>query len=106
MSTSGIKNIIEAIIFASSDEVTAKEIKDILDTFKIESNVKEIEQDIDSLNAEYENSESAFEIIKISGGYQFATKKKFAHFVGKLYAESQRNKLNWQECNFSFAYPF
>jgi len=90
----GLKNIVEAIIFASQEEITVKQIKEILDSFKIESKAAEIEEIISALNIEYANSESAFEIIKIAGGYQFATKKKFAHFVGKLYTETQRKKLS------------
>jgi segregation and condensation protein B len=90
----GLKNIVEAIVFASQEEITTKQIKEILDSFKIESKAAEIEEIIGALNIEYMNSDSAFEIIKIAGGYQFATRKKFAHFVGKLYTETQRKKLS------------
>ena len=94
MFNAGLKNIIEAIIFASQEEIPVKQIKEILDSFKIESKAAEIEEIIAALNLEYMNSDSAFEIIKIAGGYQFATRKKFAHFVGKLYTETQRKKLS------------
>jgi len=90
----GLKNIVESIIFASQEEITSKQIKEILDSFKIESKIPEIEEIIDALNIEYMNSDNAFEIIKIAGGYQFVTRKKFAHFVGKLYTETQRKKLS------------
>jgi len=90
----GLKNIVEAIIFASQEEINVKQIKEILDSFKIASKTAEIEEIISALNLEYANGESAFEIIKIAGGYQFATRKKFAHFVGKLYTETQRKKLS------------
>ncbi|MBI5404193.1 MAG: SMC-Scp complex subunit ScpB [Ignavibacteriae bacterium] len=94
MFNAGLKNIVEAIIFASQEEITAKQIKEILDSFKIESKAAEIEEIISALNIEYANGDSAFEIIKIAGGYQFATRKKFSHFVGKLYTETQRKKLS------------
>ena len=94
MFNAGLKNIVEAIIFASQEEITVKQIKEILDSFKIASKTAEIEEIISALNLEYANGESAFEIIKIAGGYQFATRKKFAHFVGKLYTETQRKKLS------------
>jgi segregation and condensation protein B len=90
----GLKNIVESIIFASQEEISSKQIKDILDSFKIESKVKEIEEIIEALNLEYIHADSAFEIIKIAGGFQYATRKKFAHFVGKLYTETQRKKLS------------
>jgi segregation and condensation protein B len=90
----GLKNIVESIIFASQEEISSKQIKEILDSFKIESRIAEIEEIIDALNIEYMKNDSAFEIIKIAGGYQYATRKKFAHFVGKLYTETQRKKLS------------
>jgi len=94
LSTDGIKNIVEALIFASDEEITTKEIKDLLDTFRISVSVKEIETSIDELNREYENNSNAFEIIKLAGGYIFATRKKYSHFLGKLTAETQKKKLS------------
>lgn len=94
MINSGLKNIVESIIFASQDEISSRQIKEILDSFKIESKVSEIEEIVDALNFAYMNNDNAFEIIKIAGGYQYATRKKFAHFVGKLYTETQRKKLS------------
>lgn len=94
MFNAGLKNIVESIVFASQEEISSKQIKEILDNFKIESKVAEIEEIIEALNIEYLNNDSAFEIIKIAGGYQFASRKKFAHFVGKLYTETQRKKLS------------
>lgn len=94
MSTEGIKNIVEALIFASDEEITAKEIKELLDTFRISVSVKEIDISIEELNSEYEKNSSSFEIIKLAGGYIFSTRKKFAHFLGKLSAETQKKKLS------------
>jgi segregation and condensation protein B len=94
LSSAGIKNIIEALIFASDEEISVKEIKEIMDGFKIDVTAKEIEGAIEELNSDYDNNSNAFEIIKISGGYIYATKKKYAHFLGKLAAETQKKKLS------------
>ena len=94
MYNEGLKNIVESIIFASEEEITIKGIKEILTSFRIETDAKEIQEIIDALNDEYTKNENAFEIIKIAGGFQFATKKKFAHFIGKLYTETQKKKLS------------
>ena len=94
MSTDGIKNIVEALIFASDEEISAKEIKDLLDTFRINVSLKEIETSIVELNNDYEKNVNAFEIIKLAGGYIFATRKKYSHFLGKLTAETQKKKLS------------
>ena len=94
MSTAGIKNIVESLIFASEEEITLKEIKDLLDGFKIQVSLKEVEDSINELNDDYEKNGNAFEIIKVAGGFQYATRKKFAHFLGKLTAETQKKKLS------------
>lgn len=94
MSNAGIKNIVEALIFASDEEITTKEIKDLLDGFKISVSLKEVDASVEELNTDYEQNSNAFEIIKLAGGYVFATRKKFSHFLGKLSAETQRKKLS------------
>jgi segregation and condensation protein B len=94
LSNAGIKNIVEALIFASDEEITAKEIKDLLDGFKISVSIKEIDASIEELNSDYEQNSNAFEILKLAGGYVYATRKKFSHFLGKLTAETQRKKLS------------
>jgi segregation and condensation protein B len=94
LETPGIKNIIEAIIFASENEMTLKEIKDILDAMKIDTTLTEIEEYINLLNEEYDRNNNAFHIVNIAGGYQFATRKQYAGFLGKLYSEAHRKKLS------------
>ncbi|MCE1165133.1 MAG: SMC-Scp complex subunit ScpB, partial [Bacteroidetes bacterium] len=64
------------------------------DSFQIGVSVKEVEDSINELNEDYEKGGNAFEIIKVAGGFQYATRKKFAHFLGKLTAETQKKKLS------------
>jgi len=89
-----IKNIIEALIFASEEQITSKQIKDILNTFSIKTDANKIEQAVETLNKEYNESANAYEIIKVAGGYQFATRKEFGIYVGKLFDEKARKKLS------------
>lgn len=88
------RNTIESLIFASEEEISAKQIKEILDGFNIKLSIKEIEANIADLNKTYTESASSFEIIQIAGGYQFSTKKKFALYIGKLFSERQKKKLS------------
>lgn len=96
MSSAGLKNIVESLIFASADTVSLKEIKDVFDNFKIDVTMKEIEESVSELNTEYEKNGNAFQILKVAGGFQFATRKKYAHFVGKISADVHRKKLSQQ----------
>jgi segregation and condensation protein B len=89
-----IKNIIESLIFASEEQITAKQIREILSSFSIKTDVNKIDQTVNVLNEEYNNSASSFEIIRVAGGYQFATRKEFGIYVGKLFDEKQRKKLS------------
>lgn len=94
MVNNDIKNIIESLIFASEEQIPAKQIREILSSFSIKTDVNKIEQAVDALNEEYNQSGSSFEIIKVAGGYQFATRKEFGIYVGKLFDEKQRKKLS------------
>ncbi len=94
MVNNDIKNIIESLIFASEEQITAKQIREILSSFSIKTDVNKIDQIVNALNEEYNTSASSFEIIKVAGGYQFATRKEFGIYVGKLFDEKQRKKLS------------
>lgn len=94
MVNNDIKNIIESLIFASEEQITAKQIREILSSFSIKTDVNKIDQTVNVLNEEYNNSASSFEIIRVAGGYQFATRKEFGIYVGKLFDEKQRKKLS------------
>ncbi len=92
--SSEIINIIESLIFASDEEITHKDIKDIINSFKIEIEPEEIEETIEVLNDRYEKNNNAFRIIQVAGGYQYSTRKEYAKYVGKLYSEIQKKRLS------------
>jgi segregation and condensation protein B len=89
-----LENILESILFASEEELSLKQLKDLLDICKVPSTYKEIEDCIFKLNNEYSGNGNAFEIIQLAGGYQFATKREFAQYVGKMRSESYKKKLS------------
>ena len=98
-----LKSIVEAIIFASDTLLSPKQIKDIInepakkfssngETGKIsEDDIKNI---IAELNQRYAEQGSAFRIIEIADGYQFATLPEFAKWVGRLFKEKNKRKLS------------
>lgn len=98
-----IKSIIEAVIFASDTPLSLKQIKEIINepNKKLSSNgeagkitEEEIKNFIGELNQEYAERGSAFRIIEIAEGYQFATLPEFAKWVGKLFKEKSKKKLS------------
>jgi len=94
MSSPEIKNIIESIIFASEGEISPRQIKEIIETGGLRVSIAEIEETVVILNDDYKTNTKSFEILKIAGGYSFATKKEYGRFIGKLFEEKQKKRLS------------
>ena len=94
MVSTEIKNIVESIIFASEDEIASRQIKEIIDKSGLRVSIAEVEESVTLLNEEYITNNKSFEILKIAGGYSFATKKEYGRFIGKLFEDKQRKKLS------------
>ncbi|MCL6494980.1 MAG: SMC-Scp complex subunit ScpB [Ignavibacterium sp.] len=91
------KNIIEALIFSSDEPLTNAEIiKAIkgIDGEDSEISSADINSAVDSLNQEYETSGRAVKIVKIAGGYLFATREEYAKYIGYLSSEKSKRRLS------------
>ncbi|HEY6953311.1 MAG TPA: SMC-Scp complex subunit ScpB [Bacteroidota bacterium] len=93
------KNLIEALVFAAKEPLTFRQLKDIYEgegpqSFLRQLEVEEVEASVNELNAEYEKSDKPYRIIRIAGGYQFATIPTYADWIGRLYKEQARRKLS------------
>lgn len=82
-----IRNIIETLLFISSEPLKIERLSEIVDAEK--ETVKSI---IDELLQEY--STSPLEIREIAGGYLMATRAKYAPWIRKLYEEKTTLKLS------------
>lgn len=89
-----IKNIVESLIFASEEEINPRQIKEIIEKGGVRISVAEVEEAVNVLNEEYKLNNKPFEIIKIAGGFSFATKKEYGRFIGKLFEDKQKKKLS------------
>ncbi|MCX5781765.1 MAG: SMC-Scp complex subunit ScpB [Elusimicrobia bacterium] len=82
MENNEIKKIIEVLLFASDQPISASTFKnvlgDLIKDFDIKGIIKEIEE-------EYKAKNSPFEIRYIAGGWQFSTKKEFGPWIKKLF---------------------
>ncbi len=91
------KNIIEALIFSSDEPLNNAEIiKAIkgIDGEDAEITSEDINTAIDLLNQEFENAGRAVKIIKIAGGYLFATRQEYAKYIGYLSSEKTKRRLS------------
>jgi segregation and condensation protein B len=90
-------SIIEALVFSSDEPISTSElVKAIkgIDGEDIEISDKEVESSIEELNQLYQEKNSAFQIVKLAGGYLFATRSEYAKYVGFLSSEKSKRRLS------------
>ncbi len=85
-----LKQVVEALIFASDVPLTNKQIKEILDGVSL----SEVRKIVEGLNLEYGQANRAFQIIRVAGGYQMVTRESYSQWVKKLYRKRSRSKLS------------
>jgi len=76
-----LKRIIEALIFASDEPLSIKQIDNSID----EASMEEINEALTQLNEEYSDPCRAFSLKKVSGGFQFTTKPEYYRWIKRLY---------------------
>jgi segregation and condensation protein B len=96
-----MKALIEALIFAAEEPLSVKQLKAIYEYSAPPGSGEErkIEADairaiVKELNDEYRSAGRPYRIMPIAGGFQFATHKEYADWLGKLRREQGRRKLS------------
>lgn len=90
-------SIIESLIFASDEPLSASEIIRAvkgIDGKDIEITPKNVEDAVNELNEIYQGNDAAFHIKKIAGGFLYATKTEYAKYVGFLSTEKSKRRLS------------
>jgi len=95
----GLREIIEALVFAADEPLSAKQMTDILGMADPGERALRVSTDqvlamIDDLNAEYDRAGKTFRIVKVAGGYQFATRPQFGIWLGRMMKEKAKRKLS------------
>jgi len=94
-----VKQILEVLFFATNEPLMVKQVIDIFGILEegeqqIPIDADSILANVDELNHEYEQSGRPFRIVKVAGGYQFATRPEFAVWLGKMVKERSKRKLS------------
>jgi len=95
-----MRQIVEALLFATDEPLSIKQMLAIFGEFEAGElpNKRVTEQTvlsaIEQLNKEYEQTGRAMHIVKVAGGYQFATLPRFAPWLGKMVKEKSKRKLS------------
>lgn len=73
--------VIEALLFASGDPLTVKELVKATDT-----DTESVEIALRNLRDQYSSADSALQVVEIANGFQLATRPEYASYIGKLLA--------------------
>ncbi len=90
MEDAKIKQIIEALIFATDKPLPLNQIDEVLDSI----GPKVIQERIDELNSEYKRDNRPYRIKEIAGGFVVATIEEFACWLKKLYKTQSTERLS------------
>jgi segregation and condensation protein B len=95
----GNRDIIEALLFATDEPLTVRQVIDIFGDLGEGAKPVTVTPDdvlgfIEELNRDYGQTGRAVRIVKVAGGYQFATKPEFASWLGRMLREKSKRKLS------------
>ncbi|MFH1616864.1 MAG: SMC-Scp complex subunit ScpB [Planctomycetota bacterium] len=85
-----IESVIEAVLFASDQPLTASRLADIVGA----GSVKSVREHIERLNEKYLANNHAFTIEQIAGGYQMLTFSVYNSWLAKLVRVRDESKLS------------
>ena len=86
-----LKPIVEALIFASPEPVTAKQLYKLLDSEPKE----DVDAAVAAVRADYDRP-GGLQLVEIAGGYQIVTRPELHEWVRKLFHERTSQKLSVQ----------
>ncbi len=90
-------SVIEGLIFASEDPINSSELEKAIlaidgDTSDVSADA--IDHAVEIINQKYEPANFPFKIVKIAGGYIFATKPELSKYLGYLNSEKIKRRLS------------
>ena len=84
-----LKQVIEALIFASDQPVSARVIGSIIEG----TTPKRVEQTIALLNQDYRDTGRVFEIVPVGGGFHYITRSQFHPWLKLLFRGRRKQRL-------------
>jgi len=90
-----LEQYIEALIFASQQAISNKEIADAIKvTFEYKISQEDIEKYIELITTKYEQDAYAMQLMPIAGGYMFMSKPQYHKIIGDYLRQNERKKLS------------
>lgn len=93
---SRLSSVIEALIFASSEPISAEKIRAIIleSGDQIEFDEETVEAFVDKLNQRYDEMGLSFRIEHLAGGYTFVTQSKYHYWLSVFQHQNAYRKLS------------
>jgi segregation and condensation protein B len=88
--TTGLKEIIESLIFISLEPLSVEKIKEVLTDFP----ASEVDQALADLLQTYAAQERGIQIIQTAGGFVFSTRPEFDPWVRRLLKIDKKSRLS------------
>lgn len=85
-----MRQVVEALIFASDVPLSAEQIRQYVDG----ATPSQIRKAIETLNLEYTKTNRAFHVIAVAGGFQMVTRENYSQWVKKLYHRRIKARLS------------
>ncbi len=91
--------VVEALLFATDEPLSLRLISDILSETSGTDAGRHVSPEavlglVEELNREYSKNSRAFRVVKVAGGYQFATQPQYGVWLGRMVREKSRRKLS------------
>ena len=86
----GPKQILEALLFAADEPLSARRIADMID----EAAPGAVADLVRDLNADYLREDRAFHVQEVAGGYRLVTRPEFAGWIAELRASDSSPRLS------------
>lgn len=83
------KRILEALLFASTEPLTLKKLKNVIDL-----PTKEIKELLTEMQQEYDQEDRAFGLEEIAEGYLLRTRRKYGPYLTELHHHKRADKLS------------
>jgi segregation and condensation protein B len=83
--------IIQALVFASTEVITLKKLKEVLGDFLDQTQVSSA---LRHANEQLAKIKSPFEIVEVAGGYRFRTKNAYYPYIRKLFPDANPRRLS------------
>lgn len=83
------KQVIEALLFASTKPITVPEIRKVLKSLTS----SQIAEQVRALQVEYEQSQRSYEIREVANGFEVATRKEFAPWIMRIELQKKARQV-------------